>query len=176
MIKQKNKSGKRTAFLEKVMGALKHEDIYGTINYKTMNEDKIKMFIYPYLLKELTEYLGSEGYGKKSHEMAKQMLLWEGNKKTTKNNFMIFGVQHRPDMLIENGINVAIEIKKGNNGASIREGIGQSIVYSSIYDFVIYLFVDTSKDKRILNSIVSDRESNLIQKLWQENNILFGVI
>ena len=83
------------------------------------------------------------------------------------------------DMLIKDdlsSIKIAIEIKKGDKGQAIREGIGQSIVYSEVIDFVSYLFVDTSDDKRILNSMELSRESKLAYSLWNNYNIWLGII
>jgi len=43
-------------------------------------------------------------------------------------------VFHRPDMIVEfKDLNIAIEIKKVDNGSSIREGIGQCMIYSKYF-------------------------------------------
>ena len=86
------------------------------------------------------------------------------------------GANHRPDMAINNHISVAIEVKRGDNGASIREGIGQSIVYSTKYDFVVYLFIDINKNKCIKNSLGDPHEQQFIKMLWDRHNIKFIVI
>ena len=43
------------------------------------------------------------------------------------------------------GIRIAVEVKRGQSGSAIREGIGQALVYaaSQDFDFVNYLFIDT---------------------------------
>jgi len=159
------------------MNALRHEDIYGTINYVNQSENLIKTFIYPHIIRELKTYFEQKMDGEKADLQARKMLLWEGNKKTTVSNVIFLGTQHRPDFLIKGKtINIAIEIKKGDKGSSVREGIGQSMVYSMLYDFTICLFIDTSKDKRILNSLQSKRETKFINDLWEKHNILFGII
>ena len=165
----KNKTGKRIEFLTSVMNGLKSKDIYDVIDYHSKDESEIKTFMYPYLIKELTEYYGSE-------KKAKKNLLWEGNKQTTVNNMTFFGVQHRPDMVINGGLSIAVEIKKGDAGSAIREGIGQAMVYSTIYDFVLYLFIDISKDKKIKNTVTAENELKFAKDLWKNYNIIFEVI
>ena len=86
------------------------------------------------------------------------------------------GANHRPDMAINDHISVAIEVKRGFNGASIREGIGQSMVYSTYYDFVVYLFIDTNKDKSIRKSLGNPPEQQFIKTLWDNHNIKFVVV
>jgi len=165
----KKKTMKRVHFLQSVMKTLKSSDIYDVIDYKSKGEGEIKTFMYPYLIKELTNYYGNE-------KKAKTNLLWEGNKKTTVKNITFFGVQHRPDMVINGDMNIAIEIKKGDTGSSIREGIGQGMVYSNVFDFVLYLFIDTSKDKKIKNTMIAENEAKFTKHLWENYNIMFEVI
>ena len=177
-MKIKNKSKKRIDFLDRILSALKHDDIYGTIKYRDLSEARIKEFIYPHLIRELKRYyMDTNNINEdRSYKKAKKNLLWEGNVNTTVNNITFLGVQHRPDMIIDSDLNIAIEIKKGEKGSGIREGIGQSLVYSTIYDFTIYLFIDISKDKKIMNSLNGKREKALIDKLWQDYNIIFEVV
>jgi len=180
-VKKKNKSIKRVKFMKKIMETLKHPDVFGVIKYKNVSESVIKTYIHPHLIRELTIYY-KELYGYKekyANSKAHNSLLWEGDTRKTINNVEVFGVMHRPDMVIKDDVsstNIAIEIKKGDKGQAIREGIGQSIVYSEVFDFVSYLFVDTSEDKRILNSMELSRESKLIYSLWNNYNIWLGVI
>ena len=55
-------------------------------------------------------------------------MLWEGDVNTTVNNFTFFGTQHRPDFVVKiDRLSVAVEVKKGETGSSLREGIGQSL-------------------------------------------------
>jgi len=173
------KSEKRHKQLKKIVAILKHGDIFDVIDYKSQAEGKIKQFIYPHLLGELTNiYIDDYNIKKETaRERAKENLLWEGNVKTTVNNMLFLGVQHRPDMEIKlRDIRIAIEIKRGESGSAIREGIGQVLVYTNVYHFVIFLFIDTSKDKQILNSIKGDKESKFIRNLWTEFNVMFEVV
>ena len=61
-------------------------------------------------------------------------------------------------------------------GSSLREGIGQSLVYASAFDFVVYLYVDISKDKKIRDAKNGTHEQALIQELWEDHNALFEVV
>jgi hypothetical protein len=162
------------------MGILKSDKIYKVINYREQNEDKIKQFIYPYLLEEVIKlYQGRFNISESTAEKrVRKDLKWEGNVDTTVENRLFLGTYHRPDMTIDFGnyITIAIEIKRGKKGNTIREGIGQSIVYSTLFDFVVYLFIDTSKDKRIFNSYTGGRELELLESLYENYNIVFEVI
>ena len=177
----KNKTIKRVNFMKKIMETLKHPDIFSVINYKSVSESVIKTYIHPHLIRELTIYY-KELYGYKeeyANLKANNSLLWEGDTRKIVHNVEVFGVMHRPDMVIKDdvsSINIAIEIKRGDQGQAIREGIGQSIVYSAEFDFVSYLFVDISEDKKILNSMELNRESELVYSLWNNYNIWLGVI
>jgi len=164
------KSAKRIDIIKKVITQLK--DVSKNENIET---------IYPHLLNEVTR-LYEEYKGLKSEtarERAKKNLLWEGNVNTTVHNVLFFGTSHRPDLVLqfEEGLRIAIEIKRGDSGDSIREGIGQSLVYSACsFDFVVLLFIDTSKEGKIVNSMSGDKESRFIEQLWFEHNVLFSVI
>ena len=106
-------------------------------------------------------------------------LFWEANKQTTINNIQFLGVQHRPDFKVHyGGIRVAIEVKLGQTGQAVREGIGQSLVYanSTDFDFVLYLFVDTSRDKKVLHAYGRPIEQAFVKSLWSNYNIRFSVI
>ena len=49
-------------------------------------------------------------------------------------------------------------------------------LYSSAFDFVVYLYVDISKDKKIRDSMVGEKEQELINDLWDNHNVLFQVV
>lgn len=176
------KSSKRLEIAQRIMNELKTPEVFNTVKYKEISEDKIKLAQYPHLLEEVAKmYEQLKGIiSKNAKERARKALLWEGNKNTTINNVLFFGTYHRPDLVLEfdDNLRIAIEIKRGENGEAIRDGIGQAITYtaSGAFDFTVILFVDISKDGKILNSITSERESKFIEKLWNDNNVLFGVI
>jgi hypothetical protein len=179
MMKLKSKSQKRVAFLEYVSEAVTHQDIFGTIKYQNQSEEKIKQFIYPHLVESLTELVVKERGIEKldAKELVKKALKWEGNVNTTVHHILFMGTQNRPDMVLEmNGIKIAIEFKRGDKGSDLRAGIGQSMIYSTHYDFVLYLFIDTSDDKRIFNATGGVNEQEFVEMLWDQYNIKFTVI
>lgn len=173
------KSKKRTWIVDQILDCLKDPNIYNTIDCKNRKEDYIKQYMHKFIIdrleaihQQLYPGLGEQTARKK----ARESLLWESDRKTTVNNVQFFGVQHRPDFLIQLfDLKIAVEIKKGDNGFSIREGLGQSLVYSTNYDFTVYLFIDTSKDLKVKKSLASREERFLIMKLWENLNIRFDV-
>lgn len=177
-MKQASKSQKRVEFLELISEAITHDDIFGTLNYKKKSEDQIKQFIYPHLVSNLTDYLVESGETdkEKAKEKVKSSLKWEGDVNTTVHHILFMGTRNRPDMVVEmNGMKVAIEFKKGESGADLRAGIGQSMIYATHYDFVLYLFIDTSEDKKIQNAQGGVNELALTGELWDNYNIKFIV-
>ena len=152
------------------------------IDYRNRNEDYIKQYMHQPLISELEALYEDLELSKSADkelvkQKAKNCLLWEGDVTTTVNNFTVFGTQHRPDFVVKiDKLRVAVEVKKGESGHSLREGIGQSLVYSSEFDFVVYLYVDISKDKKIRDSMVGEKEQELINDLWDNHNVLFKVV
>jgi hypothetical protein len=175
------KSAKRIDIVKRIMEQLKTPEVFKVAPYKTQPEDKIKAQQYPHLLNEVTrlyeEYKGLKP--ETARERAKKNLLWEGNVNTIVHNALFFGTAHRPDLVLqfEEGLRIAIEIKRGETGDAVRDGIGQAIVYSACgYDFVVLLFIDTSKDGKVKNTITGEREARFIEQLWFENNVLFDIV
>ena len=178
-MKLASKSKKRLEILEALTEGIMHPDIFETIDYKKQSEDKIKQFMYPHVLDAMADYLAKHNNISKAEAKSKvkDMLLWEGNLKTTVKNIMFMGTQNRPDMVFEIAdLKVAIEIKRGSSGSELRGGIGQSIIYSTHYDFVLTLFIDTSDDKRVFNSRNGSNEINFTDTLWKNYNIKFLII
>lgn len=175
----KSKSQKRIAFIDYISEAVTHQDIFGTINYQNQSEEKIKQFIYPHLVESLTEYVVKEQGLEKpaAKELVKKALKWEGNVNTTVHHILFMGTQNRPDMVLEmNGIKIGIEFKRGAKGSDLRAGIGQSMIYSTHYDFVLFLFIDTSDDKRIFNATGGVNEQEFVRIMWDQYNTKFIVV
>tara|TARA_R110000772_G_scaffold59349_3_gene134418 strand:- start:396 stop:932 length:537 start_codon:yes stop_codon:yes gene_type:complete len=175
-MKLASKSKKRLEILEALTEGITHPEIFEVIDYKKQSEDKIKQFMYPHIVDVMTEYIMK--HKSVSRSMAKlqvkEMLKWEGNVNTTVHNIVFMGTQNRPDMVFEIAdLKVAIEIKRGGSGSDLRAGIGQSIIYSTHYDFVITLFIDTSADKRVHNARRGSNEINFTEELWKNYNIKF---
>ena len=145
-----------------------------------MKEDEIKIFIHNVLLdgiKEIYKIIQPQLKENTIERNAERSLVWESDKRTTINNIIFLGTQHRPDFLVDiYGQRIGVEIKRGKDGASIREGIGQSIVYSTVYDFVIYLVIDITPDKKIVRAFNEQTEMDMVESLWQNYNIWFDVV
>ena len=174
------KSKKRLNLLESICDGITHQEIFETIDYKKQSEDKIKQFTYPILVNNLTDFLVSKrGWkdSKRAREFVKTNLRWEGNVKTTVHHTLFMSTKNRPDMVLQmDEMNIAIEFKRGDNGRALRSGMGQSLIYSTDYDFVIYLFIDTSDNKSIKLSSNNHKEEVLMESLWSRYNIKFIVV
>ena len=178
-MKLASKSKKRIDLLEAIQDGITTRDIFETINYKAQSEDKIKQFIYPQLLDQITEYIvEKKGFSRGlAREKARTMIKWEGNVNTTVKNIQFMGTANRPYMTIESdGVTIAIEFKKGDRGSELREGFGQSIIYSTAYDFVMYMFIDTSLDGKIVNGSTAVNEQKFLQNLWDNFNVKFAIV
>ena len=178
-MKLASKSQNRIAILEMIQDGISTKEIFETIDYKNQSEDKIKQFMYPSLLNKLTDYvMEKKGFSRSlAREKAKTMIKWEGNVNTTVRNIQFMGTANRPDMTVDiGGVNIAIEVKKGNRGSALREGFGQAMVYSTVFDFVLYLFIDTSEDNRIVNGATALTEENFLENIWNNFNIKFVVV
>ena len=94
-MKQASKSSKRVEFLDLISESITHEDIFGTLNYKKKSEDQIKQFIYPHLVRDLTNYLVSEGEDdkEKAKEIVKSSVKWEGDVNTTVSHILFMGTR-----------------------------------------------------------------------------------
>lgn len=173
------KSERRTEITHRIMKSLKHNEVFSRMKYKQKTESEIQNRMAVPLHREVVSlYEDYKGYDTKTAiKRANVDFASEEDPNTTVNNFMFMGVQHRPDFTIDlDGLNIAVEIKKGDSGQSIREGIGQSIVYNTNFDFTIYLFVDTSKDDRLKNAMGGLKETELRENLWEMHNVLFDII
>jgi len=177
-MKRLSKTKKRTDIINSIIKSLTDEEIFNTLDYKRNTESAIKQFMYQPLLIKVQKMLEENGVDKnKSKIKAKESIIWESNKQTTLHNMMLFGTQHRPDIELKyDGLRIAIEVKKGSNGSDIRQGFGQCLVYGVKYDFVIFVMVDTSNDKRILNSSNAKKESYLTDSLWDNYNAKFVIV
>jgi hypothetical protein len=178
-MKLSSKSKKRIELLDVISDGITSHEIFETIDYKNQSEDKIKQFIYPNLLSTLSDWIANKrgfepGLARKK---ARTMVKWEGDVKTTVKNISFMGTANRPDMTVEvNGVRIAIEFKRGSSGSSLREGFGQSTIYSTAFDFVIYMFIDTSDEKKIVNGASSLMEQAYLKSLWDNFNIKFLVV
>ncbi len=177
------KSERRTWLIDRLLDAMKSDELFQTLDYRHKNEAYIKQYMHRLIKEGLVEIHRRLSPSTKSESLLKRKaadsLMWEGDVKTTINHIRFLGVQHRPDFkVIVDGLKIAVEVKRGESGSAIREGVGQSLVYAAAedFDFVVYLFVDTSKDKKILESLARDRERAFVTNLWERNNVRFSVV
>jgi hypothetical protein len=174
-----NKSQRRTEIVKTIMEVMKSPKIFDTIKYQQKSEEYIKQYMHQPMMNEIVELFKRDKglIHETAVERARTALKWEGDKQTVVNNFMFLGVQHRPDFVLDyDDISIAIEVKRGDNGTSVREGLGQSVVYNTNFDFSVYLFIDTSKDGRIKNSFTGEKEQEVVKSLWDNHNTLFEVV
>ena len=176
------KSARRTRIVDEILDCLAHKQIYTTLDYRHKKEASLKQYMHHPLQASLTK-LFRESCGDLQEatlqRKVKAALFWEGDVTTTINNVRFLGVQHRPDFVIRfEELRIAVEVKLGDYGAAVREGIGQSLVYaaSGEFDFVAYLFVDTSRDKKILESRQKPAENAFVDSLWQNYNVRFRIV
>lgn len=177
--KKAKKTQVRKTLIGGVVGILRSQKIYKVLG-KHKSESAIKTYMAPILvegMKGIYNKLYPDYEPGTIQRKADRAVIWEGDETVTINHTRLFGVQHRPDFVIRaEGVRVAIEIKRGEKGDAVREGLGQSLVYISDYDFVIVLLRDTSKDKKIVDSLDNTVESELVTALWKNFNIKFEVV
>ena len=171
---------KRIEFLDAILSEMESHEIFSDyVSRERDSESQIQKALFLRLQQKLPSII-QETFGyteKKAKQIVDAQFAWEQKKKTVVNNFPFFSTNHRPDaqLLVEN-LRIAIEIKKGDSGLAVRSGIGQSIVYSTQFDFVLYFFVDITKGLDIKSSTSATKESELIRALWDNFNIRFRVV
>jgi hypothetical protein len=182
------KSARRTKVIAQLLDAMKSDEIFRTLDYRHKRESYVKQYMHQPLKARLIEIhrtLSPQASEDTLKQRARASLDWEGDRQTTINHTRFLGAQHRPDFRVrieELKIVIAVEVKRGESGQAVREGVGQSLVYaaSNDYNFVVYLFIDTSKDRKIRNSIErqpEDSPENLfIKALWDRFNVWFAVV
>ena len=174
------KSARRTMIVDGIMDLLKSDVVYKTIDYRRRKEAWIKQYMHqPFIakLEEIHRRLDPKATDKTIQKRARASLLWEGDVNTTINHFLFLGVLHRPDFIVQiDGLRIAVEVKRGESGAAVREGLGQSLVYASEFDFVCYIFVDVSKDKKVKRGFTGNAEQFFVERLWGDLNVRFDVV
>lgn len=175
-MKKSVKSKKRVDLINKIISdIISHEKFENNIK-RNSPEYEIQKDIFQRLEKKslkpiVQDYLGCSD--KHATEIVTTKFKWESDKNTTLNNFNRFGINHRADATLEiDGFTIAIEIKKGN----LKEGIGQSLLYSSVYDFIIFIYVDYTLDSSVKKSILGTEEEAIINKLWDAHNIRIEIV
>jgi len=173
----KKKSSKVIKFMEDL-----HEFIVSnpqlrknTIN---KNELQIQAEIRPIVIQYLEKYFTETGY-KDAVAKANKSFYWEGQEgQYGKGRETTFGTRNYPDFIITEPYLIAIEYKQSSSGSIIKHGIGQSIMHTLCEEFhyVYFLFHDENKDKKIDKSINNKRELFIINKIWNDFNVLIKFI
>ena len=50
------------------------------------------------------------------------------------------------------------------------------MIFSNVYDFGIYLFLDTTEETRIVKGSSGITENNFLKNLWDNFNVKFTII
>jgi hypothetical protein len=178
---RKVKSEKRVKFINEIIKCMKKNVFFrDDIDRTKDDESNYQRAFFTQLEVDLPKiYSKVIGIDKtKAKEIAKNDFKFERKPGVTVNNFNFFGTGHRPDanLPIDKNVNLVIEIKKGAVGSDLRAGIGQALIYSQAYDFVLFVFVDTSPERAIREGATATKAKELIKSLWDMYNIKFLVM
>jgi hypothetical protein len=83
-----------------------------------------------------------------------------------------------PDHVISRrGFTIAIEVKRYNNHSStLRDTVGQAVIYSQAYGFVIVFIADVTKKGTLARHLnverLDERDEQLLSELWWYHNTL----
>ena len=176
------KSQRRITIVDSILDVLSSKQIFDTLDYRHKKEGYLKQYMHQPLVEAVKQlYRDLDKVEKPSllEKYARASVLWEGDVNTTVNHIRVLGVQHRPDFIvIFDDVRIAVEVKRADSGMSVREGIGQGVVYaaSGDYDFVILLLIDLTKGKSIVESLHRDGDQHLVDSLWENYNIRLGIV
>ncbi len=174
------KSAKRIEIISKILSLLSSPDIFNVVDPHTWNEERIQTYMHKELSEGMIGIFESLYPSQQKRTIEKKAIAslnWSGDIRKTIHNLPVMGVLHRPDFEINiNDIRIAVEVKLGDDGSSVREGIGQCVLYSVVYDFVIYVLVDATEDFSIRESLHGQPEQFLVSSLWDIFNIRLQVV
>ena len=174
------KTAVRVKIIEDIVKSLSSDEVFKTVDKEEWKEKKIAAYLYPFLSRGMEKIFQDLHPGQSSKNISRKVenaVLWEGAHNKTISADKVFGSRHYPDFAVHiRGLKIAIELKIGGGGGSLRGGIGQSLIYSMDYDFVIYLLVDSSKERRVKSNSTGKSESYLIQSIWEKYNIKLVIV
>ncbi|MFC2160640.1 hypothetical protein ACFLRW_04490 [Acidobacteriota bacterium] len=172
---------KKTAQLTKFMEDL-HHFIVSNPQFRTKTAEKTEAQIHseirPLIIQFLEKYFEDVGY-KDPIAKANKSFYWEGQEGPYgRDRETTFGSRNYPDFIITSPYLIAVEYKQNKSGSKVKTGIGQSIMHTLCEEFhyVYYLFHDENEDKRIEKSIKNERESFIIDKMWDDFNVLIKFV
>ena len=173
----KRKSKQVTDFVEGMHNyIIKNPQFRKYTNYKT--ETEIQTELRPLIIRYLERCFEKWGY-KDFVQKANKSFYWEGQEGSFgKDRATTFGARNYPDFIITDPYLVAIEYKQSASGATVKQGIGQSIMHTLCgdFDYVYYLFHDESDDNRIEKSIKDKTESMILEKMWHDFNVFIKFV
>ena len=171
---------KRSLLVDDIIRSLKKNDIFLGIVSRNDTEGQLQKSLFLQLHKDLPTILSAHFWfsEKKSKKIVNEGFKFEKKIDTPVPSFNFFATNHRPDgvMEINKELRIAIEIKKGDSGQALRSGIGQALVYSTQFNFVIYIFVDMTPALDIESSSKGNKEQVLINSLWKNYNIKLIIV
>jgi hypothetical protein len=180
-MKKAAQTKKRIAVANTIISSLKKADILsGIVQIKNKTEAEIQSALFLHLGRKLPSVLKRHFNfsQEKSKKIIEKNFKFEQKRTTKVSGFNFFATNHRPDAVLEinKGLRIAIELKMGHDGQALRAGIGQAIVYSTQYNFTIYLLVDTTPGRDIKSSFTGKKERSLVNSLWKNYNVKFIVV
>ncbi len=177
-MKMAKKTDRRVKLLQSIILHMKSHNMFSKqVSRKRDTENVIQKNLFLSLEDKLEEFLIEYGIREKKSKELVANFQWEQKLTTTVNNFTVFSTNHRPDAILDlDDFRIGIEIKKGDGGSALRSGLGQCLLYSTEFDFVLYLFVDITPNQNIRKSTEGQREKDIIEDLWNSHNVMFDVI
>jgi hypothetical protein len=174
------KTAARMKIINRIVSSLSNEKVFKGVLVENWNEKELSIQLNNFLregMKKIFKDLYPHQTVGKIEKRVDKAILWErASDKTIRAN-PIFGTRHRPDFAVHiRDLKIAVEIKKGGGGDSLRGGIGQCLIYSMDYDFVIYLYIDVSDGRTVKTNSAGERESYLIRSLWERYNIWLVIV
>ena len=142
------------------------------------SETQIQTEIRPLIIDYLIKYFASLDY-KDAVAKANKSFYWEGQEGTLGiKRKLTLGARNYPDFIIQDPYLIAIEYKQSESGSTIKQGIGQSIMHtlSGDFDYVYYLFHDQHNEKRIRDSLLNEKEIEIVKLMWDQFNVFVKVI
>jgi hypothetical protein len=173
----KKKTNQVVSFIEQM-----HSYIVNHPQFRKDTRNKPELAIQAELRPVLLSYLEKHFQEKNFKDYiakANQSFYWEGQEgQYGKCRSTTFGARNYPDFIITDPYLIAVEYKQSQNGSTIKQGVGQSIMHTLCEDFhyVYYLFHDQNKDKRIQKSVSNKTESFIVEKMWKDFNVFIGFV
>lgn len=173
----KKKSAKVIKFINDLHGYITNDPQFRR-DTRSKKESEMQAEIRPLIINFLKEHFAAAGH-KDPVAKANKSFYWEGEEGVYgRERPTTIGSRNYPDFIITEPYLVAIEYKQGNTGSLIKQGVGQSIMHTLCEEFhyVYFLFHDQTLDKRIEGSKNFEREKFIIDKMWNDFNVVIRFV